>query len=65
MALIEQLLQEDFHEFHELVGNAILSILTTISTLYIDNNNEFSGTGLLISDGSLKYVLTADHVLNQ
>ena len=64
MSLVMHLVPETLERFSNLVGESILATLTTIRTTYVDDREEYSGTGLLISDGSSKYVLTADHVLS-
>ena len=64
MSLIKQLLPETLENFTDHVGNALLATLTTIRTIYADDKEEHSGTGLIVSDGMLKYVLTANHVLS-
>lgn len=47
----------------EIVGNRVLSTISTVRTLYANQGEEYSGTALLLSDAEMTLCLTADHVV--
>lgn len=64
MSFLDELDQTTVDGLTEIIGNGILPTVSVINTKYVDKDDEFSGTGLLISDGAKKYVFTACHVLD-
>jgi len=64
MSFIERLDPTTLENLTNIVGGGMLSTLSIVSTKYVGGDEEFSGTGLLVSDGPKKYIFTANHVLN-
>lgn len=64
MSLVERLDPTTLEKLTDIVGGGILSTISILNTKYVGGVEEFSGTGLLVSDGAKKYVFTANHVLD-
>ena len=64
MVFLDSLEPDMLEHLSDVIGKAILSTISTVGTKYVGGNEDFSGTGLLVSDGAKKYVFTANHVLD-
>lgn len=64
MSFIERLDRTTRDTLTKLVAGRVLTTLSVLNTKYVGGGEEFSGTGLLVSDGAKKYVFTANHVLD-
>lgn len=64
MSFLDELSSRTLQQLTEIVGGGILSTLSIINTKYSSGEEGFSGTGLMVADGTKKYIFTANHVID-
>ncbi|MEW8266492.1 MAG: hypothetical protein AB2731_10145 [Candidatus Thiodiazotropha sp.] len=64
MSFLDGLSSCTLQQLTDIIGGGILSTISVINTKYSNGNEEFSGTGLIVSDRSKKYIFTANHVID-